>query len=219
MLKRLLFIGLVIMLMSGTGCLDIFWGGIRGSGVEATVKREVGHFDAVKLTGSPDVDIRISEPRSLSLTADDNILDLIETEVRDNTLFIGSKKSYSSRTGVEISIVVPELRGAWVTGSGDITVHGLDSPALETGVSGSGDISASGTVGEVDAVVTGSGSIDLSEVMAKQAEAMVTGSGDIEIYAEESLDATVTGSGDISYRGSPEKVNRKVTGSGSVKGS
>jgi hypothetical protein len=210
---------MLVLVLSTAGC-GLFSGfaGVKGSGVESTQERQVGPFTHIDLKGSSDVTVHIGEPLSLTVTTDDNLLDLIETTVVDGVLVIRSKESYSTRTGVDVDIVVPSIEGIEISGSGGISVENLDADTFDARISGSGDILVKGTAERIKAVVTGSGTIDLDRLEAHHATARVDGSGDISLFADESLDAVVAGSGDINYRGKPEDVRTDVRGSGDIRG-
>jgi hypothetical protein len=55
---------------------------IQGSGVSKTESRSVGSFSKIDLSGSPDVEVAVGPATSVSVTADDNIVPIIETTVR-----------------------------------------------------------------------------------------------------------------------------------------
>jgi hypothetical protein len=190
--------------------------GINGSGVSKTESRAVAAFSKIDLSGSPEVEVTVGPETSVSITADDNILPLIETTVSGNTLSIDSKSSYSTHIGVKVKITAPTLEGVSVSGSGDIRVTGLKSDAMEAGITGSGNVDLRGVVDRFKAHITGSGDLKAGELSAKHVNVTVTGSGDATIRAAEELDATVTGSGDIHYAGNPAEVRKHVTGSGDI---
>ena len=85
-------------------------------------------------------------------------------------------------------------------------------------LTGSGDIIMNGTTQELDASVTGSGDVDCHNLQAKNAKATVSGSGDLSVNCTQHLEAKVTGSGDITYKGKPSTLDKKVSGSGNIKG-
>ena len=107
---------------------------IQGSGVAKTESRTVPAFTKIELAGSPEVEVIVGKAVSLTVTADDNVLPLIDTEVKGETLEIGSHDSYNSHVGVKVKITVPSLEGANISGSGDIHVTGS-----EVGRDGGGD--------------------------------------------------------------------------------
>src|ERR1041385_676738 len=68
--------------------------GIAGSGVRKTEKRELKSFSAIDTTGAYEIHIACQKPASFEIEADDNILPLIKTEVRDGILFVNSDERY-----------------------------------------------------------------------------------------------------------------------------
>jgi hypothetical protein len=189
---------------------------IHGSGVSKTESRAVGSFSKIDLSGSPEVRVAVGSDTSVAVTADDNILPIIETKVEGDTLRINSKQSYSTSLGVKVNITVPSLNGVSISGSGDIKVTGLKAGDMDVSVTGSGNLTLSGGVDGLHARIVGSGDLRAGELAAKRVRVAVTGSGDAAVRATEELDASVTGSGDVRYFGHPHQVRRSVTGSGNI---
>jgi hypothetical protein len=189
---------------------------IHGSGMAKTESRAVASFSKIELAGSPDVEVTIGPDASVAVSADDNILPIIETKVEGDTLRIGSKQSYNTRLGVKVKITVPALDGVAVSGSGDIRATGLKAGDLEASVTGSGDVTLNGVVDRLRGQITGSGDLRAGELGAKNVRVTVTGSGDATVRASEELDARVTGSGDVRYSGHPSQVRKSITGSGDI---
>jgi len=189
---------------------------IHGSGNIITESRNVGSFSKINLSGSPDVDVTVGSGVSVAVTADDNIVPIINTTVDGDTLNIDSKQSYSTSHDVKVKITVPTLDGVFVSGSGDIHATGLKAGEMRVKVTGSGDITLNGTAGHLSTEVTGSGDVRAGDLSARSVQVNVTGSGDVTVRATEELDATVTGSGDVHYFGNPPQVRKHVTGSGDI---
>ena len=87
---------------------------IQGSGVVKTESRTVPAFSKIELAGSPDVEVVVGPAVSVTVTADDNVLPFIDTEVKGETLKIGSHDSYNSHVGVKLKITVPTLEAVGV---------------------------------------------------------------------------------------------------------
>jgi len=189
---------------------------IHGSGTAKTESRAVASFSKIDLAGSPDVEVTVGPAASVAVTADDNLLPIIETTVDGETLKIDSNHSYSTSLGVKVKITVPSLQGVSVSGSGNIHAAGLKNGELEASVTGSGDVTLSGVVERLRARIVGSGDLRAGELDAKNVRVAVTGSGDAAVRATEQLDASVTGSGNVRYSGNPTQVGRNVTGSGDI---
>jgi hypothetical protein len=215
---------------------------VTGSGTAATEQRQLPPFQAVALSGSMDLLVRQGSSQVVEVTADDNLLALLETEVRgsgdDARLEVRWKRgsSINTRTPTRLSITVPRLSALSASGSGDMTVERFETPALairvsgssdtflrglvtaqlDIAISGSGDVEGSGSATRVGVKVSGSGDIDLEALKADDVAVTISGSGDAAVHADKSLEVRIAGSGDVRYRGDPAKVNAKVAGSGSV---
>jgi hypothetical protein len=175
---------------------------LRGETVKET--RTVGPFSAISLSISADVLLAQGSVQKVEIEGDKSSLEKIETVVTDNTLKIRTKDGFHGNTGkVTVHITVPEVSALSIAGSGDISA----GAAIRTD--------------ELDLNVSGSGSIRLSELSAREVSATITGSGDINISAgkaESELEVIITGSGSFSATGfSAQEVDVKITGSGSAK--
>lgn len=102
-----------------------------------------------------------------------------------------------------------------VTGSGDVAMSDLKCNSFATRLTGSGDLSLSGTAAEADYHTSGSGDIQANGFQVDELVCTTTGSGDIHAYAVKTLKAKSSGSGDIHYRG-PARVEKSETGSGDI---
>ncbi|MDH4157696.1 MAG: DUF2807 domain-containing protein [candidate division Zixibacteria bacterium] len=191
--------------------------GVEGSGELVTEARHVKPFTKVISTGSSDIYISVGGEQKVEVTYDDNLIDMVRTEVRGAKLKIYIEGSHSSRHSSRIDITVPKLEEVRCTGSGDIEVVDLDQDFFAYKLSGSGDFRAAGRVAELELTLSGSGEIDTRDLIANEAYCTISGSGRIRVAAAEAFDGTVSGSGDIYYYGKPESVSRHVTGSGSIK--
>lgn len=158
-----------------------------GSGRVITEARAVSDFNAITMKGSMKLEVRQTGRESLSITADDNILPLIETKVEadgsDRVLHIQFKRDASVSTRREIKVVIEVIKL---------------SPALKLTMLGAGDVNARGLV--LDAL-----------------NVRIAGSGDAAVHATKSLTVGVMGSGDVQYRGGATEIHKTVMGSGSVK--
>ncbi len=195
-----------------TGCR-----GVEGSGDLVTDTRNLSDFSRIESSGSFDIFVTVGDEHELTITFDDNLIDLIKTRVRGKTLKIFCRDSYSSRYPCKVDLKVPSLESIRLTGSGDIEVFDLTGDFFECSISGSGDIRVNGEVQEVDIRVSGSGDVDTRELIAEEASVRVSGSGDVKVFASEFFDGSVSGSGDIDIYGNPERMARHVSGSGDIR--
>lgn len=100
--------------------------------------------------------------------------------------------------------------------SGSLRANIIEGLELDALLSGSGRIDLSGEVVDVDYALHSSGRIAAVELMATHAVVENTGSGLLYVWATETLTATISGSGDVIYIGDPI-ISYKITGSGSLR--
>jgi len=190
--------------------------GVQGSGVPAAQTRAVPGFSSLDLAGSNNVTIVVGAPQSVVVRADSNLIDHVTTQVVAGTLVIGDTGNFTTRTPMSVDVSVPSLTALSLSGDGQISVTGVNAPQLTVTVSGSGLLSAAGTVTRLDVTISGDGQAQLGQLTARDVQAVVSGSGLIQVTATASLDAAVPGSGSIVYSGNPSQVTTSVTGSGAI---
>jgi Putative auto-transporter adhesin, head GIN domain len=146
------------------------------------------------------------------------ICDHATTEVRAGNLVIGNTSGgFETNNPMSVEVSVPSLGAVSLTGSGDVSISGIDSQDLTVLLSGSGVLKGSGTATQLDVTLSGSGDVQLEQLIANDVHAVVIGSGRILVTATQSLDAAVPGSGVIVYSGNPKEVATAITGSGTIR--
>jgi Putative auto-transporter adhesin, head GIN domain len=191
---------------------------IKGSGILKTETRPVERFTAISLSGSASLEIEQTGQESLEITADDNLLELFTSEVRDGTLILGvtDGKIMWKGKGPRFKVTVSELRKLKVSGAGSVKATNLDSDSLTISLSGAADGSIAGRSNNLSISVSGAGSLNAVDLQAKRATVIVSGAGDVTVNASDELDVRVSGAGDIWYVGSP-KLQSRVSGAGTIK--
>jgi len=189
--------------------------GVRGSGVRKTEQRDLPGFNAIETSGAFDVEVTCQKPASLEIEADDNIVPLVQTDVRGGVLYVSTTKSYSSSGGIKLRITVPDLASVKSTGAGKFNIAGVKNDKFEIRSTGAATVVAAGQSKSVKISSTGAGKIDAHELRASDADVSVTGAAGVDVYATDELDVTVSGAGRVTYSGNP-KVNKKVSGAGQV---
>lgn len=218
------------------------WGKkIKGNGKVVTIERSTSDYDEVAVSGWFDVYLVNGNEGNLTIKGEENLLEYLITEVKDDKLVIKPKKGYYlspsswKSGGIEVTVPVENIRDVSLSGSGDImgktklkadifktSMSGsgditLDIVAndLEVSMSGSGDINLKGSAQDLDVSISGSGDVKAYELDAENVDATVSGSADIKVSVSGRLKARVSGSGDIYYKGNPT-VESKTSGSGDV---
>jgi hypothetical protein len=190
--------------------------GIAGSGVRKTEKRDLKSFNAIDTTGAYEIDVTCQKRASFEIEADDNILPLIKTEVRDGILFVSNDQQYHSSKPSMLRITLPDLNSVSSHGAGEVRIVDARSSDLKIESTGAASVVANGTAKSVTISSSGAGKIDTSNLRAEKAKVEVNGAGSIDVYASEQLDVSISGVGHVSYSGKPKVVNKNVSGIGSV---
>lgn len=214
-MKRLFV--LCLLLFSLSACTAMPGGNkIKGSGVVKKEKREIAPFTAVEVSCPGTFNLVAQERKGFEIGGDDNIVPLITTEVKNNTLYIKSDKEYDPKSKLQIDISNPDIEKFVFTGAGEATLAKIKNNRLEITMSGAGELKASGETREADISVTGAGTIDAKDLHAEKTRVSSMGAGNIDVYATEQLDVNATGVGDINYYGNPKQVNKKAVGLGGI---
>lgn len=189
---------------------------IKGSGLVKTEKRSLARFASLDVACAGAIRVRSQEQNGLEISGDDNILPLIITEVKDDTLYIRSSKEYEPQGKLEIIVSTPDLKRFVFAGAGEADLANVKNERLELVLSGAGDLTASGETKEADVTLSGAGSVDAKNLHAVNAKVDSTGVGSVDVYATGKLDAKASGIGEINYYGSPKTVNKQAGGIGEI---
>lgn len=216
MKKILLVLLLVLGLALAVSSCHLGGKRIQGSGNRITVQRELGSFKAIEMEGAFDFDVTCQKPQSLSLEGDDNILPLVQADVRDGVLYLRTEKQYNSRQSVAVKITVPDLESIKAAGAGKFRISDLKNDKFAIVTTGAASLTASGETKSVEIHNTGAGKIDTQNLHALRAKVDISGAANVDVYASEQLDANVSGVGRVSYAGQPKTVNKNVSGMGVV---
>jgi hypothetical protein len=219
-------------------CMDINFGtGVDGNGNVITRERSISEgFDAIKVSRGMDVYITQTGTVGLKVEADENLHDIIKTEVENGVLKIyamenirrSSKKAvYLSFDAVnlieatsgsdlysESTIKADELRLKTTSGS-DMDLS-LEANKVYCEATSGSDMQLSGTAIFLSADATSGSDIKAQKLQAQQCDAKASSGADIAVFASNQLYAEASSGGDIRYYGDPKTVKTSDNVSGSV---
>jgi hypothetical protein len=191
---------------------------VRGSGNVATETREVSGISAVRISGTGHLIVDQNGTESLAITADDNLMPLIESDVRGGTLELGSSGFRNLRPSDQIlyRLTVKNLNEIGISGAATVQGSGLNTTTLKIDISGAGEINLAGSADSQDIQISGLGQFHGGNLKGRDVSIGISGAGQALVAASETLHAQVSGAGEIEYIGDPS-VTSDVSGAGSIK--
>ncbi len=230
---------LLLVLFVTSFAANAQWKKVKGTGKVIDEKRSVENFETVAVSGHFKVVLQEGNEGSLVVSAQENLMEYIVTEVKDGKLKIGTRKGYSIRSSenIEVTVNYRDIRGASMSGSGhlsannkikandfDMAVSGsgsidieLEAKDVDASVSGSGTVKLAGNSDAMSCSISGSGNINGYEMTVNKVTARISGSGSAKLNVKDEIHATTSGSGNVRYTGNPDIIEAKSSGSGSVK--
>jgi hypothetical protein len=195
--NRVLF-GILLLVLGITSCNNHGAGTVVGSGDVVSMEVEPGEFTGVSVTGECNVNIQIGEAEPVVLSAQQQVLDVMTYEVKNDILQIGFKQGVSVNTDKEIraDIVIPVATYVAVTGAGDFHLEGTGQERL-------------------DIYITGAGNVSAFDMEVDDCQIRVSGSAHCEVSVEKSLYVQISGVGNVFYKGSPT-LSSDISGVGNI---
>ena len=237
-MKIRIFLNLLICfsLTSIFGC-DYLGSYERGNGDIITVTRSLPSFNKINIGGNFEVNLEKSKSEGLEITTDKNLEMLIESNVRGDELTIDSHKKLISRRRISLTVYYKELNeidvsGATLlknndlmeskrlrlnlSGAGVIDLQ-IKSGSLDADLSGAGLVKLNGYAGSFNVDMSGAGGLDAYGLETDDCIIDVSGIGGAKINVRNKLTANIAGVGGIQYIGNPAKIEKHISGVGSIK--
>ena len=163
-------------------------------------------FTAIEFGTGGELNFTESESTSIIVNTSEKVFNAMDIHIEGSTLVIETKNGYNIKNSEEIKITIsaPNVNSLACSGSGNLDANIDAATAYDT----------------FSLAVSGSGSIETTEINATNLSMAVSGSGGLmadELNAE-NVSATISGSGGITVRaGETNSSNLKISGSGSYK--
>lgn len=209
---------------------------IYGNGNVVSEIRKVRGFDGIKVSSGIDVYVKQGEGENLKVEADENLHEVIRTEVKNRTLYIYTEENIRRAKAKRVYVLYKELNRIKISSSGDLEgVNTLKTDNLEISLSSAGDldldveardiylsISSSGDArisGRADylkASLSSAGDLDAYGLKVNRCRITVSSAGNAKIHVTEELDASASSAGDIYYQGDPAIKNLRSSSAGGI---
>jgi len=204
---------LAAAVLASAGCR---FGGIMGNGHIITDTRDVSDFSEIEADGGFYIEWK-NGPPSLSVTTDENLLRHITTENVDHRLRLHSRGSLWPTHHINVAISSTTRSGAKLTGAARLTAKQLTGRNFAIESTGAAKVLLDGNVDDLITDMTGASKLEADELKTKTAEISSTGASHAEVAVSEALSVSITGAGKVIYSGNPPKVEKHISGAGSIR--
>ncbi|NND62438.1 MAG: DUF2807 domain-containing protein [Flavobacteriaceae bacterium] len=221
-----------------TSCnFDIQLGQVSGNGNVVTEERPVtSDFDAVKGSAGLDVFLTEGDENKIVVEADENLMEVIETEIQNGELRITTNQSIRRSKSQKVHVTYVKLNQISASSGADVISYSvvrsenlsLDSSSgadleveiiakeVYADVSSGADIKVSGRAERLIAEASSGSDLKARDLEVKTCRAKASSGADIVVNVRDEIDGRASSGGHIRYYGDPTAVSVKDGASGSV---
>lgn len=210
---------------------------VTGSGRLISRQLPLSGVTSVVIGASFVVHVALGAPEQATIRFDDNLGDLIEAEVSNDTLRIGLKPSSSVRNAtLKAEVTVRQLDRLSAAGASDVTLASAPvGPALQLDLSGASKLSGpvrvdrlevsemgscvlslSGNAGSMHLTAAGASQLRGENLNVADLDATLSGASQATVAVSHTLAATADGVSMLRYRGSPHITRQRSSGVSSI---
>lgn len=209
-----LTIGLIFTTNCSFGINNL--GGVKGSGTSKTEQRNITGFREIEASGAVNLEIDAQKDFSVTVEADDNLLQYIKTEVSGDILKIYSEGKISPTAKLNVKISMPAIEGLDVSGASDAKIMNVKADSLELKASGASEIIINGEAKELKAEASGASEINAENLRTEDANVDASGASSATVSANNELNVNASGASKISYTGEPKNLKQNSFGASSI---
>ncbi|MDB5155610.1 MAG: hypothetical protein JWR50_317 [Mucilaginibacter sp.] len=226
------FTGSCLLLLSSckSGC-------IKGSGHVVSEDRKMANFTKLDIAGAYKVYLKQDSSLNVTVSADDNLLKYIKTEVSGDKLSISTNNKNICGSGeISVTIGVKNINAIDAAGAIDISTSGklvtknveldlsgatkldldLDAADVNTKCSGVTEISLKGQASAHNIELDGGGKLHAFDFVVGNYNIQTSGASECEINVLRDLTVNSSGATSIKYKGNPTSIHNQKSGVSSI---
>lgn len=228
-----IFIAGLIAAASFLGCTT---GVITGSENQTTKEFNLSDFSRVEAGYAFEITVIQSDSYSVSVTADDNLVDFVQVSQTGDTLRVGFKPGYSYHPRIlKALITMPNLYELSLSGGSHGVISGfyssedfelnLSGASIATGgitadnvtfsLSGASKVDLTGSANNIDITASGSSQLLLDKFEVVNADVNLSGGSEATVMVGGTLEGNLSGGSQLKYIGQPTIGSMDISG-GSV---
>jgi hypothetical protein len=232
-----IFLAASITLIMATSCIR--FSGTIGSGNVISEERKIEGFNGVSVNAGMNLFIKQGDSETLMIEAEDNLIPLIETEVKNGRLEIRYKQflsfGFSPTKPVNLFVTVKELNSINASSGSSVKSEEIKTDNLKINLSSgalgeiivqSSQINADASSGSVIRIsgktdnqnigLSSSGNYDAENLSSKTANVNVSSGSSAKINVSDSLDVNISSGSVVQYSGTP-KISSNISSGGILK--
>lgn len=211
--------------------------GTRGNGNVKTDERPVnGSFTAIHAQEGLDVHVTQANEASIRVEADENIIELIGTDIENGVLKIHAVENIGRASSKKVYVSVPTIEELKTSSGADLRVENpvktdrislksssgsdilveVNAHSVFCDSSSGAEIKVTGTAKTIEAEASSGSEVDANGLTTEEAYAKASSGGSVSVNATEKVEARSSSGGDIYYSGNPRVVHKNNSVSGNV---
>jgi hypothetical protein len=234
-----LIVTFLVLLFTTTSCNLDYISGIKGNNNVVSEDRTISSdFEAIKVQQGITLHLTQGNSTEISVEADENIIDLLITEVKNNELKIYFEKNVYRAKARNVFLTAETIKairtssGAQVKSENTIQSNSLNLDAssgssiritanteeIHSESSSGADIKINGKTNDFSASSSSGSSIDADDLECVNAVANASSGANIDLNVSGKLTAKASSGGDIDFEGTPSEIDKSTSSGGSVSG-
>jgi len=212
-------------------------GCVKGSGKAISENRIINKFSKIDISGGFKINIKQDSSLTLNVTADDNLLKYIRTQVNGNKLRIYTRKNFCNNAPIVINLGVGQLEEIKASGAVELASQSrintrnlkldfsgaskidmdLSAADVKTSARGATEIKLKGQAASHSVDIAGVGKLSALDFVVGNYKVNTSGSGHCQVNVLKSLITNTSGVSNIEYRGSPSTIETHKSGTSNIK--
>lgn len=208
----------------------------EGSGKTVSENRKLDSFTKLNVSGVYKIVLKQGNP-SVKITADDNLLKLIEMSVSGDELSIKTQKPICNAAMMEIDISNPDFQAVESSDALDLSSDGkltlkdfdlelsgaakvkldLNAANVKIKTSGAADINLTGQATENQVITSGVLNLNAFNFVVANYRVESSGITHCKINVLQQLNINISGTGGLEYKGNPSKISNEHSAFTSIK--
>ncbi len=236
-MKKAIFLSAIFSLFLGSCYFNGWNTGISGNGNVVDEERDVKGFTGIHVSSGIDVYLSEGDRFEVRVEADENLLEVIRTELSGDILEVGTDRvNIRSAESKKVHVTLPQLealkissagdcvgqtpfhcedRRISISSAGDLSIE-VEADRINLDISSSGDARIKGSANSLDASLSSAGDLDAWDLEAKVVEVSASSAGDARVFATEEISMNASSAGNIYYRGDARVVHSSSSSAGDI---